>query len=178
MAKKFKIYDEEDLIYEGILSVNTAILKGRLAKDPQISGKAVHFSLQISGGKNNQTNEWNKPTYADCSAFGELGEQIFKRYCGKDEIRIIAKFYSNVHDGKFYKGFNVREVINMKSESSKSPDGMEYIFLATKASAKRISRRVWQTICFQSVFRFCLRICLKFQYPLFVFQVNSLSQIR
>lgn len=127
MAKKFKIYEDEDLIYEGILSVNTAILKGKLAKNPTTNGKAVHFSLQISGGKNAQTNEWNKLTYADCSAFGELGEQIFKRYCEKDEIWIIAKFYSNARDGKFYKGFNVREVINMKEKSASDPNNTDFV---------------------------------------------------
>lgn len=102
MAKKFKIYKDDDLIYEGTLSVNTAILKGKLAKGPKSSGKSVHFSLQISGGKNAQTNQWNKSIFADCSAFGELGEQIFKRYREMDEIWIIAKFYSNVQDGKYY----------------------------------------------------------------------------
>lgn len=123
MAKNFKIYEDENLIYEGILSVNTAILKGRLTKDPQSSGKVTKFSLQISNGKNSETDQWNKPTYVDLSAFGEIGEQIFKRYKQHDDIWLIAKFYSNNYDGKIYKGFNVREVINMKAEN---PENAEF----------------------------------------------------
>ena len=86
MIKKLKIFEDESLVYEGNLSVNTAILKGRLTKNPTVSGKATAFNLQISGGKNPNTNEWNRPTYVDCSAFGEIGEVISERYCEHDEI--------------------------------------------------------------------------------------------
>jgi hypothetical protein len=69
----------------GIFKVFTN-LKGRLTKAPITNGKAVCFNLQISGGKNPNTNEWNRPTYVDCSAFGEIGEVISERYCEHDEI--------------------------------------------------------------------------------------------
>lgn len=128
MAKTLKIFDDDgNLIHEGVLSVNTAILKGRLTKDPQTSGKVVRFSLQMSNGKNTQTDQWNKPTYADCSAFGELGEQIFKRYQQHDDIWLVAKFYTNSYEGKVYKGFNVKEVINMKAETPVNPDNMDFV---------------------------------------------------
>lgn len=127
MAKTLKIFEDENLIYEGVLSVNTAILKGRLTKDPQSSGKVVRFSLQMSNGKNVQTDQWNKPTYADCTAFGELGEQIFKRYQQHDDIWLIAKFYTKTHEGKVYKGFNIKEVINLKTESSKNPESSDFV---------------------------------------------------
>ena len=127
MAKNLKIFEDENLIYKGILSVNTAILKGRLTKDPDTSGKVVRFSLQMSNGKNAQTDQWNKPTYADCSAFGELGERIFKRYHQHDDIWLIAKFYTNTHDGKTYKGFNIKEVINIKPEASSDPQSPDFV---------------------------------------------------
>ena len=57
MIKKLKILEDDILIYEGNLSVNTVILKGKLAKNPTKNGKATNFNLQISGGKNPQTNE-------------------------------------------------------------------------------------------------------------------------
>ena len=118
MIKKLKILEDDILIYEGNLSVNTVILKGKLAKNPTKNGKATNFNLQISGGKNPQTNEWNKPTYVDCTAFGELGELISKHYSKNDEIWFIGKFYTNVYDGKTYKGFIVRELIKQKENST------------------------------------------------------------
>lgn len=127
MAKTLKIFEDEKLVYEGILSVNTAILKGKLINAPKINGNIVHFTLQISGGKNSKTNEWYKSTYIDCSSFGELGQQIFERYSEKDDIWIVARFYSNVHDGKKYKGFNIKEVINMKAESPKDPNSTDFV---------------------------------------------------
>ena len=130
MVKKLKILEDDNLIYEGNLSVNTVNLKGRLAKNPT----ATNLNLQISGGKNPQTNEWQrsaspkgntiqpkgvwrKPTYVDCTAFGELGELISKHYSKNDEIWFIGKFYTNVYDGKTYKGFIVRELIKQKENS-------------------------------------------------------------
>lgn len=117
MIKKLKIFGGDNLIYEGNLSVNTAILKGRLTKDPIANGKAVCFNLQISGGKNPQTDSWNKPTYVDCSAFGELGRIISERYHEHDEIWFIGKFYARNYEDKVYKGFIVRELINVKEKS-------------------------------------------------------------
>lgn len=118
MIKKLKIFEDDNLIYEGNLSVNTAILKGRLTKAPITNGKAVCFNLQISGGKNPSTNEWNKPTYVDCSAFGELGEIISERYHEHDEIWFTGKFYTRSYEDKIYKGFIVRELINVKEKPS------------------------------------------------------------
>lgn len=125
MIKKLKIWEDDNLIYEGNLSVNTAILKGRLAKNPTKNGKTINFNLQISGGKNPQTNQWNKATYVDCTAFGELGELISKHYSKNDEIWFIGKFYTNVYDGKTYKGFIVRELINQKENSTSDLQNVE-----------------------------------------------------
>ena len=97
----------------------------------------MKFSLQLSNGKrrgaaidsraeicenskfNNtrfysnteNSNEWNRPIFADCTAFGEIAKKILKDYKPKDEIWLIAKYYSKQQDGKYYKGFIVREII-------------------------------------------------------------------
>ena len=127
MARKIKIFEDDKVIYEGTLSVNTAILKGQMYKNPKQTGKSTQFKIKISNGKNQATGEWYKSTYADCTAFGTLGEQILERYIDKDDIWIIAKFYSNSKNGKTYKGFNVKEVVKIKSEPSKNPDDKGYI---------------------------------------------------
>lgn len=110
--RKIKIFDDEKLIYERNLAVNTAILRGRIHKSVNKFGSTYHFTLKLSNGMDEKTGEWRKPTYADCTAFGELGEQIYINYCAGDEIFIIGKFYANKIEDKVYKGFNVREVID------------------------------------------------------------------
>lgn len=85
------------------------------------------FNLQISGGKNPQTDSWNKPTYADCSAFGKIGDIIYECYRQSDEIWVIAKFYTNSYEDKFYKGFIVRELINAKEKSTLESYNTDFI---------------------------------------------------
>lgn len=113
--RKIKIFDDEKLIHEGNLAVNTAFLRGRIYKNVEKFGSTYHFTIKLSNGKDEKTGEWRKSTYADCTAFGELGEQIYINYCAGDEIFAIGKFYSNKTEDKVYKGFNVREVIGLKT---------------------------------------------------------------
>ena len=110
--KTTKIYDGNKEVYNGSYYVNTAIFKGRLHKDPQQVGqKAVKFALKLRNGKDEKTEEWREPTFADCTAFGDIGKQILNNYKSKDEIWIICKYYSKNVEGKYYKGFIVREII-------------------------------------------------------------------
>ena len=127
MGRNIKIFEDNKKVYEGTLSVNTVILKGQMYKNPKQIGKTTHFTIKISNGKNQKTEVWYKPTYADCTAFGTLGEQILERYIDKDNIWIIGKFYCNTKNSKTYKGFNVKEVINMKAEPSHDPNDDNYI---------------------------------------------------
>ena len=52
--------------------------------------------------------------FADCTAFGGIAKRILNEYKPKDEIWLIAKYYSKQQDGKYYKGFIVREIITEK----------------------------------------------------------------
>ena len=110
--RKVKLFNDDKLIYEGNLAVNTAFLRGRIYKNVEKFGSVYHFTIKLSNGKDEKTGEWRKSTYADCTAFGELGEQIHIHYCTGDEIFIIGKFYANKIEDKVYKGFNVWEVID------------------------------------------------------------------
>lgn len=98
--KKIRILEDDQSIYDGNYYVNTAILKGHIPKEPQKFGNVVKFSIQLSNGKNDETGEWNKPTFASCSAFGKTGERILNEYKAKDGIWIIGKFYSNKYEEK------------------------------------------------------------------------------
>ena len=107
-----KIYSNEKEVYSGNCYVNTVIFRGRIYGNfKEVRENGVKFSLQLSNGKDKTTDEWNKPTFADCTAFGEIAKKILKEYKPKDEIWLIAKYYSKKRDGKYYKGFIVREII-------------------------------------------------------------------
>ena len=62
------------------------------------------------------------PTFAECSAFGEIAKRIAKEYKPKDEIWLTAKYYSKEVDGKYYKGFIVREIITEQEIEKVSED--------------------------------------------------------
>ena len=93
MQRTIKIFEDDKIIYERNLSVNTAILKGRIYKNPTSFGESVHFTLEISGGKDAKTNEWRKPIYADCTAFGELRSKISNLHKKCDEIFVLCRLY-------------------------------------------------------------------------------------
>ena len=111
--KTTKIFDNEKEIYSGKCYVNTVIFRGRIYGDfKEVGQSGIKFSLQLSNGKDEKSGEWKRPTFADCSAFGDIAKKLLKEYKAKDEIWIIAKYYSKHQDGKYYKGFIVREIIN------------------------------------------------------------------
>ena len=51
MSKKVKIFEDEKQIYEGILTINTAILKGQIYENPKQSKDSTHFKIRMSNGK-------------------------------------------------------------------------------------------------------------------------------
>ena len=110
--KTTKIYNNEKEVYSGNCYVNTVIFRGRIYDEfKKVGQNGIRFSLQLSNGKDPKTGEWNKPTFADCTAFGAVAKRILNEYKPKDEIWLIAKYYSKQQDGKYYKGFIVREII-------------------------------------------------------------------
>ncbi len=112
MNKKIKIFKNETNIYSGNCYVNTVIFRGRIYDEfKKVGNDGIKFSLQLSNGKDSKIGEWNKPTFADCTAFGAVAKRILNEYKPKDEIWLIAKYYSKQQDGKYYKGFIVREII-------------------------------------------------------------------
>ena len=121
--KTTKIYDDEKMVYSGNCYVNTVIFRGRIYDElKEIKSNGIKFLLQISNGKDDITGQWNKPTFAECSAFGETAKRIAKEYKPKDEIWLTAKYYSKEVDGKYYKGFIVREIITEQEIEKASED--------------------------------------------------------
>ena len=70
------------------------IFRGRIYDEfKKVGQNGIRFSLQLSNGKDPKTGKWNK---------------------SKDEIWLVAKYYSKQQDGKYYKGFIVYEIITEK----------------------------------------------------------------
>ena len=91
-------------------------------KDIGTKNNGLRFSLKVSNGKDETTGEWKKSTFADCSAFGKIAEKIKKEYQTKGEIFVIAKYYQKEHEGRYYKGFVVKKVIQNKKEDENPKD--------------------------------------------------------
>ena len=113
--KTLKIFDNDKEVYSGNCSVNTVIFRGRIYSDlREVRKGTAKFSLQLSNGKDKVTGEWNKPTFVDCTAFGEVAQRILKGFKPKDELWVIAKYYAKRQNDKVYKGFIVQTIITDK----------------------------------------------------------------
>ncbi len=113
--KTLRIFDNDKEVYSGNCSVNTVILRGRIYSDlREVSKGTAKFSLQLSNGKDKVTGEWNKSTFADCTAFGKTAQRILKEYKPKDELWAITKYYSKRQNDKVYKGFIIHTIIERK----------------------------------------------------------------
>ena len=131
--KTLKIFDNDKEVYSGNCSVNTVIFRGRIYSDlREVSKGTAKFSLQLSNGKDKVTGEWNKPTFVDCTAFGEVAQRILKEYKPKDELWAIAKYYARRQNDKVYKGFIVQAIITDKASlvrPATSPTGLDDDYL-------------------------------------------------
>ena len=130
--KIFKIFDNEKEIYSKNLSVNTVYFKGKIYGEiKKYDENIANFTIKLSNGKmqNNEPNhsnfnsneeksaeQWRKPTFAYCTAFGQTAQKLLENYGEKDEIQLIAKFYSKQKNGKFYNGFIVKEILGENSQ--------------------------------------------------------------
>lgn len=124
MGKEIKIFEDNREIYRGQCSVNTVIFRGWIYGNyTELKCGGLRFILRLSNGQNKETGEWYKPTFAECTAFGNIAERISKEYKEKDEIWIIAKYYSKQVEDKYYKGFIVREIIT-KQEIEKAAQSL------------------------------------------------------
>ena len=131
--KTLKIFDNDKEVYNGNCSVNTVIFRGRIYSDlREVSKGTAKFSLQLSNGKDKVTGEWNKPTFVDCAAFGEVAQRILKEYKPKDELWVIAKYYAKRQNDKVYKGFIIQTIVSGKASVARpatAPTGLDDDYL-------------------------------------------------
>ncbi len=110
--KILKIFDGEKEVYSGNLRVNTVYFKGKIYGEFKAKSKdVVSFTIKLSNGKDPETGEWRKPTFANCTAFGRNAQMLASKYREKDDIQLICKFYTKQLGLEIYKGFTVLEII-------------------------------------------------------------------
>ena len=96
MNKTIKIFENEANIYSGNCYVNTVIFRGRIYDDfKEIKSNGIKFLLQISNGKDDITGQWNKPTFAECCAFGETAKFPYTSWF----LKVIKEWYWYVDEG-------------------------------------------------------------------------------
>ena len=118
--------------------------KGKIYGELKAKSKdVVSFTIKLSNGKDPETGEWRKSTFANCTAFGRNAQILASKYRDKDDIQLICKFYTKqkYRDKddiqlickfytkqiglEIYKGFTVLEVIENfqnKEKSGSNPD--------------------------------------------------------
>lgn len=117
-----KIYNDGKEIYSGDCYSNTAILKGFISGGIKKHGNdCAKFSLRLSNGKDEKTGEWRPSTYADCKAFKTKASTILENYKDGDPIWILGKYYCEKYEGKYYRGFVVRDIINIPNAQKEKP---------------------------------------------------------
>ena len=128
MNKKIKIFKNETKIYNGNCYVNTVIFRGRIYDEfKKVGQDGIKFSLQLSNGKervvaptesrtkfgeNNNPScsriysdkeksleRWRKPTFADCTAFGETAKRRVPPW-DKSRLRFFKFRVASRGDGK------------------------------------------------------------------------------
>ena len=84
---------------------------GKIERSHRSDQERFYNYLRFYSYEEKSLERWRKPTFADCTAFGGIATRILNEYKPKDEIWLIAKYYSKQQNGKYYKGFIVREII-------------------------------------------------------------------
>lgn len=118
---KIKIYNAGKEIYSGDCYSNMAILKGFISGEiRKVGSGCAKLSLRLSNGKDDKTGEWRPSTFADCTAFREEANITLENYKDGDTIWILGKFYSKKVGDKYFKGFHVRNLINIPNDKKEA----------------------------------------------------------
>lgn len=101
------------------MSLNKAILKGRLGGDPEVKNSVVNFSIATDDGyKDKDGNKVENTNWHRCTAFGKTGEIIAKWFKKGDEILVIGRIDYREYDGKYYTNIIVSEFDFVSSKQS------------------------------------------------------------
>jgi len=85
------------------MSVNKAIIKGRIGKDLERNGTMVKFSVATDESyKDKEGNKVEKTCWHNIVAFGKLADILEKYFSKGSEIFSVARNENTEKDGKYY----------------------------------------------------------------------------
>ncbi len=85
------------------MSVNKAIIKGRIGKDLERNGTMVKFSVATDESyKDKEGNKVEKTCWHNIVAFGKLADILEKYFSKGSEIFIVGRIENTEKDGKYY----------------------------------------------------------------------------
>ncbi|MBP6714801.1 MAG: single-stranded DNA-binding protein [Aliarcobacter sp.] len=85
------------------MSINKAIIKGRIGNDLQRNNTMVKFSIATDESyKDKDGNKVEKTCWHNIVAFGKLADILEKYFSKGKEILIIGKIENTEKDGKYY----------------------------------------------------------------------------
>lgn len=105
------------------MSINKAIIKGRIGRDLERTNSMVKFSVATDESyKDKDGNKVEKTCWHNIVAFGKLADILEKFFSKGKEILIIGKIENTEKDGKYYSSIIADEFDFVgKSESSEIP---------------------------------------------------------
>jgi single-strand DNA-binding protein len=85
------------------MSVNKAIIKGRIGNDLQRTNTMVKFSVATDESyKDKDNNKVEKTCWHNIVAFGKLADILEKYFSKGKEIFIVGRIENTEKDGKYY----------------------------------------------------------------------------
>lgn len=104
------------------MSVNKAIIKGRLGTDPENRSGVVNLSIATDDGyKDKDGNKVEVTNWHRATAFGKLAEVIEKWFKKGDEIFIVGRIQYREHEGKYYTNIIINEFDFVGSRQESRP---------------------------------------------------------
>ena len=115
------------------MSINKAIIKGRIGRDLERTNSMVKFSIATDESyKDKDGNKVEKTCWHNIVAFGKLADILEKFFSKGKEILIIGKIENTEKDGKYYSSIIADEfdfVGKSENNSSDIPTWFENIQL-------------------------------------------------
>lgn len=104
------------------MSINKAIIKGRIGRDLERTNSMVKFSIATDESyKDKDGNKVEKTCWHNIVAFGKLADILEKFFSKGKEILIIGRIENTEKDGKYYSSIIADEFDFVgKSESNSS----------------------------------------------------------
>lgn len=108
------------------MSINKAIIKGRIGRDLERNNTMVKFSVATDESyKDKDGNKVEKTCWHNIVAFGKLADILEKFFTKGSEILIIGKIENTEKDGKYYSSI-IADEFDFVGKSNNETNGVPH----------------------------------------------------